>query len=44
MELKPCKCGKCGEVKEPAAFVDGKPWCEDCLDAALGGSAMEEPT
>lgn len=43
MELKPCKCGKCGEVKEPACFVDGEPWCEDCLDRALDGSVMEEP-
>jgi hypothetical protein len=36
VELKPCKCGQCGEVKEPVAFVDGKPWCEDCFDNALG--------
>ena len=44
MELKPCKCAKCGNEKEIAAFVDGKPWCEDCLDAALDGSVMEEST
>lgn len=36
MELKPCECVKCGELKDPAVFVDGKPWCEDCFDLALG--------
>ena len=32
-----CKCEKCGNVKEIAAMVDGFPWCEECLDAALSG-------
>lgn len=34
-ELKPCRCGKCGETKDIACFVDGLPWCEDCFDKAL---------
>ena len=32
-----CKCEKCGKIKEIAAMVDGLPWCEECLDAALSG-------
>ena len=34
-ELKPCKCGKCKEVKVPVVYVDGIPWCEECFDKAL---------
>ena len=30
------KCAKCGEIKEIICTVDGKPWCEDCLDRAMG--------
>lgn len=29
-------CTKCGEEKEIVCYVDGEPWCEDCLDKALG--------
>ena len=25
-----------GEIKEIACTVDGKPWCEDCFDRAMG--------
>lgn len=31
-----CKCAKCGEVREIVCRVDGEPWCEECLDKALG--------
>ena len=30
------KCAKCGEIKEIICTVDGKPWCEDCFDRAMG--------
>lgn len=30
------KCAKCGKIKEIICTVDGKPWCEDCLDRAMG--------
>lgn len=30
------KCSKCEEIKEIACTVDGKPWCEDCFDRAMG--------
>lgn len=29
-------CAKCGQEKEIACTVDGKPWCEDCFDKAMG--------
>ena len=28
-------CSKCGREKEVACLVDGKPWCEECLDSNL---------
>lgn len=28
-------CAKCGKHEEVAGFVDGEPWCEACLNAAL---------
>ena len=36
-ELKTCVCGKCGETKEPVAFVDGVAYCEECFIKALEG-------
>ena len=29
-------CAKCGEVKEVCCLVDGRPWCPDCFEKALG--------
>lgn len=38
-----CKqCAKCGEVKEIVCTVDGKLWCEDCFDKAMGWEAEHE--
>lgn len=31
-----CKCAKCGEESEIVCFVDDEPWCEGCLNKALG--------
>lgn len=31
-----CKCAKCGKESEIVCFVDDAPWCEQCLDKALG--------
>ena len=36
------KCAKCGEIKEIICTVDGKPWCEDCFDKAMGSGANHE--
>ena len=30
------RCAKCGEIKETICTVDGKPWCENCFDKAMG--------
>lgn len=35
-------CSRCGQKRPVACTVDGKPWCEDCLSAALDGSPMED--
>lgn len=38
-----CKqCAKCGEVEEIVCTVDGKLWCEDCFDKAMGWEAEHE--
>lgn len=34
-----CKCTKCGQEKEVAAYVDDLPWCESCLLAAMEGDS-----
>ena len=36
------KCSKCEEIKEIACTVDGKPWCEDCFDKAMGSGTKHE--
>jgi hypothetical protein len=30
------RCAKCRKIKEIVCTVDGKPWCEDCFDKAMG--------
>lgn len=30
------RCAKCGKIKEMVCTVDGKPWCEDCFNKAMG--------
>ena len=30
------RCVKCRKIKEIVCTVDGKPWCEDCFNKAMG--------
>lgn len=36
------RCAKCGKIKEMVCTVDGKPWCEDCFDKAMGSGTKHE--
>ena len=36
------RCTKCRKIKEMVCTVDGKPWCEDCFDKAMGSGANHE--
>lgn len=37
-----CKCAKCKKEAEIICFVDDRPWCEECLDRALGTPPKKE--
>lgn len=30
------------KIKEMVCTVDGKPWCEDCFDKAMGSGTKHE--
>lgn len=36
------RCAKCRKIKEIVCTVDGKPWCEDCFDKAMGSGTKHE--
>ncbi len=36
------RCAKCGKIKEMVCTVDGKPWCEDCFNKAMGSGTKHE--